>query len=235
VTNPQFEAIIFDHDGTLVDTESPDFEACTILCREQGIELSLEYWAENIVGHMDGYTTLFNEQLHPANPHFTLDNMWQRLHQLWEKTLEHTQLMPGVETLLPHLRKEGYKMGVATAADRDWANRWLTRFNLLPYFQTVATGQDVTRNKPAPDVYLLAAELLGANPARCLVFEDSVAGASSARAAGMTVVAVPSPITQSLDFSVANHTISGLQNVSAAWIEQLARTVFGNGQQNLGD
>ncbi len=59
--NHPFEAIIFDHDGTLIDTESPDFEACKMLCAKFGITLTLEYWAQKVVGHMDGYDILFKE------------------------------------------------------------------------------------------------------------------------------------------------------------------------------
>ena len=60
--NPRsFDAIIFDHDGTLVDTESPDYEACKIMCGELGIMLLMEDWARIVVGRMNGYNTLFEE------------------------------------------------------------------------------------------------------------------------------------------------------------------------------
>jgi len=219
---PPFDAIIFDHDGTLVDTESPDFEACKILCREFGLTLTVEQWASKVVGRMDGYNELFAEllQIHPNG--VAEDDLWQRLKELWKITLEHVELMPGVSDLLPRLRAAGYPLGVATASDRRWSTRWLTHFNLTPYFEVVANGDDVVNNKPAPDVYLLAASQLGARPERCLVFEDSLAGVQSAKAAGMRVIAVPSHVTQTLDFSQADGIVHGLQNVSVAWIEALA-------------
>jgi len=217
----QFDAIIFDHDGTLIDTESPDFEACKMLCQELGLTLTLEYWAERIVGRMDGYDSFF-EELAQASPNGdTPADLWERLKALWQVTFEDVQLMPGVTQLLPQLQAAGYSLGVATASDRAWANRWLGNFNLLPYFKVIATNNDITHNKPAPDVYLFAADQLGIKPERCLVFEDSVAGMESAKAAGMTVIAVPNHLTKTLDFSRADAIVNGLENVSVDWIETL--------------
>ena len=122
---------------------------------------------------------------------------------------------------MPILHTAGYPLAIATASDRAWADRWLTHFGLGSYFQAIATGDNIVNNKPAPDIYLFAAAQLGVQPKACLVFEDSQAGTRSAKAAGMTVVAVPSPITQSLDFSQADEIIFGLQNVSVEWIEAL--------------
>ena len=61
---PPFDAIIFDHDGTLIDTESPDFEACKLLFEDVGLLLSIEYWAKNAVGRVDGYYFLFHVKTH---------------------------------------------------------------------------------------------------------------------------------------------------------------------------
>lgn len=215
------EAIIFDHDGTLIDTESPDFEACKILGQEHGFTLTLEYWAETIVGHMNGYNVLFQQIIETSHNGVTQAAMWQRLKELWDLTLQHVELMPGVDNLLPQLYSAGYRLGVATASNRAWVMRWLTHFELSHYFQVIANSDDVTHNKPAPDVYLFAAAQLGVRPERCLVFEDSVPGIQSAKAAGMTVVAVPSHVTKSLDFSQADAAVDGLEQVTVEWIEAL--------------
>ncbi len=221
IKSSYFDAIIFDHDGTLVDSESPDFEACKMLSAEHGFTLTLEYWAEKVVGRMDGYDIMFEEIIKTSHNGITPADLWPRLREFWKITQEDVKLMPGVSSLLPQLQKAGYLLGVATASDRDWATRWLSQFNLLPYFQVIANSDDVTYNKPAPDVYLFAAARLGVKPERCLVFEDSIPGMQSAKAAEMTVIAVPSHVTKSLDFNQADGIIHGLENVTLDWIESL--------------
>jgi beta-phosphoglucomutase len=221
MTKLPFDAIIFDHDGTLIDTERADLEACRKLYQEHGAEITVEYWAEHIVGHMDGYELILADLLQRNGHGSTRDTLWQRFKELWVITLENVELMPGVTSLLSQLHTAGYPLAVATASDRDWAKRWLTRFNLYAYFQVVATSDDVAQNKPAPDVYLFAAAQLGVKPERCLVFEDSLVGLKAAKAAGMTVVAVPSSLTQTLDFSQADGIITGLDKITIEWIKAL--------------
>jgi HAD superfamily hydrolase (TIGR01509 family) len=216
-----FEAVIFDHDGTLIDTESPDLKACRMLYEELGAPFNQARWAELVAGSMDGYNVLFTELIQGSNNGLSREALWKRLRALWQITYETVELMPGVRSLLSQLHTAGYPVGVASASDRKWIVRWLTRFDLLPYFQVIASRDDVTRNKPAPDVYLFAAAQLGVEPKRCLVFEDSLAGVQSARSAGMTVVAVPNMITKTLDFSHADEIVEALEAVTLEWIVKL--------------
>jgi beta-phosphoglucomutase-like phosphatase (HAD superfamily) len=111
-------------------------------------------------------------------------------------------------------------MGVATASDHQWAERWLSHFSLQSYFQVVATSSDVPNNKPAPDVFLFAAAQLGVPPERCLVFEDSLAGTQAAKAAGMKVIAVLNHANKALTFSAADVIIEGLEGLTLPQIEQ---------------
>jgi HAD superfamily hydrolase (TIGR01509 family) len=217
-----FEAVIFDHDGTLVDTESPDFEACTMLCREHNLALSEEYWAGIVVGRIGGYDTLYHDLFESKG--ITRDYMQQRLEYLWEITLQNTQLMPGVTDLLTQLSAHGYRLAVATASDKAWVDRWLDHFGIKSYFQSISTSNDIINNKPAPDVYLHAARQLGVSPHKCLVFEDSPVGVEAAKSAGMTVVAVPNRVTRKLQFEQA-HTVvkTGLTGVDLNWIATITR------------
>jgi HAD superfamily hydrolase (TIGR01509 family) len=219
-----FEAIIFDHDGTLIDTETADYKACQLLCQEIGVSLAQEFWAERMLGRMDGYETLFVELIQIQNRDFNRTKMWNRLKELWQITRENIGLMPGVSTLLHQLQTGGYPMGVATASDRAWADRWLTHFNLRAYFQVVATSNDIINNKPAPDVYLFAASRLGVPPEHCLVFEDSLAGTQAAKAAGMRVIAVFNHANRGLNFSDADGVIESLGDVMLPLVEQWAKS-----------
>jgi HAD superfamily hydrolase (TIGR01509 family) len=231
MTKLPFEAIIFDHDGTLVDTESADLETCRILYEEHGFPFSIDYWANHIVGYMGGYDVVLDD-LTSRNGHGpTRTAAWERFKELWKITSENVGLMPGVVPLLAELHAAGYPLAIATASDREWVKRWFTRFQLWPYFQAIATGDDVAHNKPAPDVYLFAAAQLGVKPERCLVFEDSMPGVTAAKAAGMTVVAVSSPHTRKLDYSLADAVIDTLEIVNTAWIETL--TIQGGNDAHL--
>jgi HAD superfamily hydrolase (TIGR01509 family) len=217
-----FDAIIFDHDGTLVDTETPDIRACQMLYDELNAPFDPQRWAALVAGSIAGYDVLLDDLSNFHGNGLTRDDLWKRLRELWKITYEQVELSPGVDTLLPQLRAAGYPLGVASASDRKWIERWMSTFNLLPYFQVIAASDDVIHNKPAPDVYLSAAMKLGVLPERCLVFEDSLTGVQSAKAAGMTVVAVPSHITRNLDFSHADAVIDGLDKVTLNWLEKLA-------------
>jgi beta-phosphoglucomutase-like phosphatase (HAD superfamily) len=88
----------------------------------------------------------------------------------------------------------------------------------LDLFDTVRTGDDVAKVKPAPDLYWAAAEALGVEPRRCLAFEDSANGVRAAKAAGMTCIAVPGPVTRGLNFDLADAVLNSLDEVSLAEI-----------------
>jgi HAD superfamily hydrolase (TIGR01509 family) len=220
VNHSSFEAIIFDHDGTLVDTETPDFEACRMLCQEYNLTLSEDYWADIVVGRIGGYDTLYHNLFEPTG--ITLNYMKQRLEQLWTITLRNTELMPGVIELLAQLSTHGYRLAVATAADRAWVEQWLGHFKITSFFDSISTSDDIVNNKPAPDVYLHAAQQLGIAPQKCLVFEDSPVGVQAARAAQMTVVAVPNRVTRNLKFEHAHSVVrAGLAGVNLDWIASI--------------
>jgi HAD superfamily hydrolase (TIGR01509 family) len=216
-----FEAIIFDHDGTVVDTESPEFQAYLMLCQEFGFQPRPDYWATQIVGHINTQARLLDELIQTSRNGLNKATLQKRLRELYQVALTNVELMPGVSRLLPQLQTVGYPLAIATASDRNWVGRWLTHFSLQPYFRVIATRDDVAHSKPAPDVYLVAAQRLNVSPERCLVFEDTVVGAQAAKAAGMTVVAVPSQLTKILNFSLADKVIESLEQVTTDWIAGL--------------
>ncbi|WP_371680444.1 HAD family hydrolase [Streptomyces sp. NBC_01276] len=207
------DAVIFDLDGTLVDSVRPDFLACGALFAEYGQRLPREFWAREVCGRPEGYPALF-ALLRGASGAAAPDDaaLRRRLGQLWEvhMTPELVRLLPGVPGALERARAAGLRLAVASSSDGDWVRRWLRHYGLGRHFDAVVTGDDVTRRKPDPEAYLTAAAALGAEPGRCLAVEDSLIGVAAARAAGMTVVAVPTALTRGLDHGAADRILPDL-------------------------
>jgi beta-phosphoglucomutase-like phosphatase (HAD superfamily) len=108
-------------------------------------------------------------------------------------------LMPGVEQLLKDARDLGLGRAVASSSSSGWVEGWLERHGIHHLFDAIATRDQVTRVKPDPELFLLAARKLGAAPGSCVVFEDSANGMRAALAAGMRCVAVPNALTSRLE------------------------------------
>jgi len=105
------------------------------------------------------------------------------------------QLMPGVRRLLLDARELELRRAVASSSSSGWVEGWLQRHGILHLFEAVATRDQVSRVKPDPELFLLAARHLGVPPAACVVFEDSANGMRAALRAGMRCVAVPNALT----------------------------------------
>lgn len=122
----------------------------------------------------------------------------------------------GLYPLLDKLTAHEFPLGLATSGHRQYVNLAMQTLGLEDCFRAVATGDEVSRGKPSPDIYLLAAERLGVPPARCLALEDSLLGAKSALAAGMACVVVPTKWTASLKFPAACYVFPSLNEVREA-------------------
>jgi HAD superfamily hydrolase (TIGR01509 family) len=125
--------------------------------------------------------------------------------------------MPGLHAALVRLAGAGLPLAVASSGTRTYVEHVLERLGVAGAFAAVVSGEEVASGKPAPDVYLLAAERLGAEPADCVAVEDAPHGIAAARAAGMRVVAVPHARTEALDLNRADVVVADLE-AAAAWI-----------------
>lgn len=183
-----YDAVIFDLDGTLVDTERQMFEAGQHSFERHGAVLSHDLFGQ-ILGtdHETGQKVLAS-----VLPWVDLDALeadWT--HEILARFAKGIAPRAGAVDLLNHLDTLGMAVAVATSSGRKGAASKLQASGLARFFDVVITADDVTHRKPAPDPYLLAAQRLGVDPSRCLAFEDSGPGTQSAHAAGCRVVLVP--------------------------------------------
>lgn len=119
-------------------------------------------------------------------------------------------VMPGLMALHDEIARRRIRWGVATSSPRPHAIAVLTQLGLLDACVAIAAGDEVVHGKPAPDIYLLAAERMGVQPAECLALEDSVPGCQAAAAAGMSVAAIPNGVTKTAVFPCATYKLDSL-------------------------
>jgi HAD superfamily hydrolase (TIGR01509 family) len=182
------EAVIFDMDGTLIDSESVYMAGMQDAARTLGIALPLEL-CEAMVGVPRHECNLMLQEHY--GPGFDLAVF--RGHystSVQQRLAKRVPVKSGVVELLDFLAAQGLPIAIATSAARETAEHHLGRAGLLDRFKTMATRDDVEHPKPAPDLYLEAARRLGVAPQHCVAFEDSSIGILAAHAAGMRAVMV---------------------------------------------
>ncbi len=209
------QAAIFDCDGLLADTETPDYDAWRTLYAEHGLALDLRDWAA-LIGVAKGHELAdwHRALADTVGPGYDRDAVTRRRQAHYAAAIAALVPMPGVVALLETLHQKHIPCAVASNSDREWVDRILSLTGLAGHFDTIATADEVTHPKPAPDVYLLAAQRLAVPPSACVAFEDSPRGLAAAHAAGMLTVAVPTPLTRHLDWAQAHHTLASLEEIA---------------------
>lgn len=189
-----YEGIIFDLDGLMVDSEKLALRSWNDLLAPAGIQLN-EAQYQHLIGR--GHTESVHyviDQTGVEIPFEVLDqDFWSRLIELIGQELDP---MPGLTPLLKDLRRFDLPLAVASNSLRAYVVRALEVIGVQEYFSCVVAVDQVPNPKPAPDVYLAAAECLEASPGACLAIEDSQSGMRAALAAGMACVLIPHPDTQ---------------------------------------
>lgn len=183
----KYKAVIFDMDGVIVDNQDYHHEAWMTFCMKYGItvegDVSRYYGQTNT----DILTSIFPQDLNHQQLYEYAGEKEKLYQGLYEGNVEAAD---GLLELLSVLQHAGIKLGVATSAPKENVDFVLLNTNLRKYFDVVVDSSMVKKGKPDPEIYLKAAQSLGEKPEHCLVFEDSVSGLRSAKAAGMYVVAI---------------------------------------------
>ena len=185
-----FKAVIFDLDGTLVETERLVVGAALSAMRQLGFPERPDIFAR-LIGTVDQEDQIFAQAFGPAFDPVAFNAIWNA--NVETAFAAGIDLRPGVVDLLDHLDALALPFALATNSRTESAHRTLRQAGIHHRFDPLHIhGRDrVARPKPAPDLYLHAASVLGIDPALCIAFEDSIPGAQAALAAGMTVVHIP--------------------------------------------
>jgi len=217
------EALVFDFDGLVLETELPVYESWRREYEQLGVELPFATWLETIgtADHDFDPLTHLEELIGRKLDHASL----QERRKLYRDSLLHAQeTLPGVRDWIRDARAAGLKLGVASSSSRAWVLGHLARLGLAEHWDTVRCSDDVERTKPDPALYRLACADVAVDPARAVALEDSANGVRAARAAGMRVIAIPGPLTRQMDFGEADLVLESLAHATLAeGLGQLAR------------
>jgi len=218
-----FEAVIFDMDGLLIDSE-PFWRTAE---KEVFGSLGVDVTAELALQTSRMTTKEVTEYWYRLKPweHKSLPEVEQAVIQQVGQLIERDGvIMPGVITTLLFFKRTGYKIGLATNAPDILVSKVLRKLNIEHYFNTTVSSDAVDKGKPSPDVYLKTALMLNVSPVNCIAFEDSASGIQAAIAAGMKVIAVPDKSEfDDIGFETADIKISSLNDFCEAHLQFLNR------------
>jgi HAD superfamily hydrolase (TIGR01509 family) len=203
------EAVVFDMDGVLLDSEPLHHIVLNEVLAAEGKTLSFDEYRPYI-----GTTLEFtwSDIIHRFRLDGAIDRYILRYDEgILESYRRHSVIAPGVRRLLDLLAQRGLRRAVASSSRTSWVEAALETLGIRDDFELLVTGDMVTHSKPDPEIYLLAVARLGLDPHRCLAIEDSPKGVASARAAGMTVVGVRTEYTTHLSLDGAAVVLDSLE------------------------
>ena len=184
-----FAAVVFDMDGTLLDTELIFREIVWDVTRDLGFEMTHDVHGRMVGSSHETTSRILAEAYGASFPYEIFDAECRRI--MHGRMAQSVPVKPGASELLRELKSHRIPMAVATSSRAPHALTHLGTAGLLDMFQAIVTRDDVVKPKPHPEPYLTAARHLGVHAADCLAIEDSVSGVASASGAGMQTVMVP--------------------------------------------
>lgn len=212
----QIQAVIFDMDGVITDSEPLYAEALNVVLLHTGHVLTEKDHAAIMGSSID-------ETLRYVIQRFQLNGGVDKWTAAYSSAVEgvlsaKAEPTTGIYELLDALRDRGLRIGLASSSRQRWVKAVLTKLGLEGRFTAVAACEMVPEAKPAPDLYLLAARTLGVPPAACIALEDSPRGIRAGKAAGMLTIALRTGPTAGMDISAADHIIDTLGDFPLAWL-----------------
>ncbi len=205
---PDIQAVVFDLDGLMFNTEEIFHLTGHELLRRRGIDATPEIFA-GMMGRRANEA--FQAMIDIARISDSIDDLKFESEIIFrELMVDRLAPMPGLFELLQTIEGRGLPKAVATSSERKYMHEMLSTFDIVARFDALLTAEDVTHGKPHPEIYETAARRLGIEPSRMLVLEDSQNGTHAAAAAGAVVISVPHEHSAHHDFTVAYHVAESL-------------------------
>ncbi len=215
------QALIFDFDGLILETESPVYQSWEEMYAAHQQHLPLELWATVIGTYEEPFDAFEHLQTlvnYPLNKEELLTLRRKRELEL----VEAQPILPGVAEYLSSAAQLGLKIGLASSSSCRWVTGHLKRLELLDYFDCVRGKDDVAITKPDPALYLTALDCLRVSASQTIALEDSPNGILAAKRAGLFCVAIPNEMTRRLDLSRADLRLESLHEMPLANLIELA-------------
>jgi HAD superfamily hydrolase (TIGR01509 family) len=213
------QALIFDFDGLILDTETARYYAWKEVIEAEGVGLPLSLWLENIGLPSEAFDPLdFLEQR--AKKPIDREAVRDRKRDAFRERMVGESLRPGVQEYFDEARARKLKLAICSSSPRKWVVSNLERYGIDKIFNAIVTGSDVEKIKPHPELFLKSVDVLSVPVESCIAFEDSPKGVQSAKAAGLFCVAVGNPITKQTDLGEADILLSSLEEMPLAVLQE---------------
>lgn len=213
------EAFIFDMDGVIIDSEPLHFEVDIHTMNHFGIEITQKD-LERFVGMTN--PEMWDIITREYQMRQSVSEIIEYQLALKIEKLRSLDIGPidGIVNLISELNRFGIPMALASSSPRAFIMAVLQKFGIVGEFARIVSGEEVNKGKPAPDVYLEAAKLLGVRPGNCVVLEDSMHGVAAAKAAGMKCIGFDNPNSGNQDLSKADVIVTSIRDIQ---VEELLK------------
>ncbi len=217
------KALLFDFDGLILDTETPEYLVWKNIYHEHGFDFPHDEWGRIIGGYglsdfdaADNLSRLAQGRLDSAS--------LRARHSVESLAMIHSQsILPGVTDMIRDAKTRKLKLAIASSSPHAWVDDQTKRLGIFDQFDAVVCADDVGagRTKPNPDLFLTALDRLNVEKDTAVVFEDSPNGVKAANRAGIYVVAVPNPVTSLLSLEGANRIVRSLAELTLSELSDL--------------
>lgn len=209
------KALIFDFDGLILDTETPEVLVWQNIYEEHGFELPVEEWEKTVGGYGISNFDPAHHLSHLTQGRMDPVSLRARYRREADALIHANPIMPGIMDMIGSAKENGLKVAIGSSSPHSWVDTHTQRLDIHHHFDHIICQDDVApgRTKPHPDIYLKALETLQVDKSEAVVLEDSPNGVLASKRAGVFVVAVPNPLTAKMNVR-GDLTVSSLAELS---------------------